>query len=238
MKYPSLPTIQMVFLKSILISMIPMSKSILSHALMRRGAFKTAHPREILFQKGTNPFIGGRVCVKQVYKSKEDDATCIIRLKGREELKKLSIKCNCLQWASILLDLTYQFINCEVKKKGKPPLNIPELHFACAMIAIVRQQSKQKAFLVEEWLDLGIDGHAFQKYLTNHFLKSCVSYTAAPKVHTIAEFLIFAQHVQWEKTSGLAFISDYQGASNILTDLQITSNPQVLPIFCVLKQSY
>lgn len=197
----------------------------LSHALMRRGAFKTAHPGEIQFQKGTNPFIGGKVCVKQVYESKEDDATRIIRLKGREELEKLSVECNCLRWASILLDLTYQFIDREVKKKGKPPLDIPELRFARTMIAIVRQHSKQKVFLVEEWLDLGVDGDAFQKYLSNRFSKSCVSRTAAPEVQTIAEFLIFAQHVQWEKTGGLAFISDYQGAGNLLTDPQITSNP-------------
>jgi hypothetical protein len=210
----------------------------LSTALMRRGAFKTAHPGEIQFQKGTNPFIDGRVCVKQVYESKEDDATRIIRLRGREELEKLSVECNCLRWASILLDLTYQFVNREVKKKGKPSLHIPELRFTRTMIAIVRQHSKQKVFLVEEWLDLGVDGHRFQKYLSNHFSRSCVPHTAAPEAHTIAEFLIFAQHVQWEKTGCLAFISDYQGAGDLLTDPQITSNMWVLPMFCFLKQSY
>jgi len=218
--------------------------------LSKEGSFKTAHPGKIEFQGGFNPFIDGKVCVKQVYERKEGSAA-IVRLKGRDELEKLSAECNCLRWASILLDLTYQFINREVEKRGKLSLPIPILRFPCSMIAIVRDSSKEKVFLVEEWFDL-VDGPPFHKYLGNRFLEPCVPSTASPKAHQIADFLLFAQHVQWEKTGGLAFTSDYQGAGDILTDPQITSNPRitskpqitsnsepyVLPIFCSLEQSY
>ena len=194
-------------------------------ALMRQGSFKTAHPGTIEFQGKTDPFTDGLVCVKQVYELKEDRTT-IIRLKGRHELEKLSTECNCLKWASILLDLTYQFIDREVKSRGQPLRPIPMLRFARSMIAIVRESSIEKVFLVEEWLNLDDhSGRKFFKYVGNHIPESCVCPTDPPKAHEVAEFLIFAQHVQWVKTRGLAFTSDYQGAGDVLTDPQITSNP-------------
>ena len=200
-------------------------------ALMRQGSFKTAHPGTIEFQGETDAFADGLVCVKQVYELKEDGTT-IVRLKGRVELEKLSMECNCLIWASILLDLTYQFIDREVMRRGQPPLPIPVLRFTRSMIAIVRESSMEKVFLVEEWLNLdGLSGDKFVKYLGNCFPESCVRPTDSPKAHEVAKFLIFAQHVQWEKTGGLVFTSDYQGAGGVLTDPQITSKPYVLPIF-------
>ncbi len=206
-------------------------------ALMRQGSFKTAHPGAIQFQggtnQGTNPFTDpdGLVCVKQVYEL-NDDGTTILRLKGRHELQKLSTECNCLIWASILLDLTYQFVNREVMKKGQPSHRIPVLRFARSMIAVVRENSMEKVFLVEEWLNQGDhSGHKFLKYVGNHFPQSCLDPTDPPEAHNVAEFLIFAQHVQWVKTGGRAFTSDYQGAGDVLTDPQITSNPCVLPVF-------
>jgi len=194
-------------------------------AFMRQGSFKTSHPGTIQFQGKTNPFTDGLVCVKQVYELK-DDGTTIIRLKGRHELEKLTTECNCLIWASILLDLTYQFVNREVKKRGQPLHPIPVLRFPRSMIAIVRESSMEKVFLVEEWLNQDdSNGRKFLKYVGNHFPQSCVRDTEPPEAHKVAEFLIFAQHVQWSKTGRLAFTSDYQGAGDILTDPQITSNP-------------
>lgn len=195
----------------------------LSLALMKRGACKTAHPGTVHFQGGANPFTDGRVCVKQVYEWK-DTSNTIIRLKGRHELEMLSVECNCLRWASILLDLTYQFVNREIEKRGDPPLPIPKLRFPRSMIAIVQDSSMEKVFLIEEWFDLD-DEHPFNKYLDNRLPQHCLPDTATHKAHEIAKFLVFAQHVQWEKTGGLVFTSDYQGAGDILTDPQITSNP-------------
>ena len=93
------------------------------------------------------------------------------------------------------------------------------------MIAIVREASMEKAFLIEEWIALDDSEHPFIKYLGNRFPESCVPPTANAEAHDIADFLIFAQHVQWVESKGLVFTSDYQGAGDILTDPQITSNP-------------
>jgi hypothetical protein len=77
-------------------------------------------------------------------------------------------------------------------------------------------------FLIEEWITSDDNEHPFIKYVGNRFPASCVPSMAHHDAHDIA---IFAQHVQWMKTGHLAFTSDYQGAGNILTDPQVTSNP-------------
>ena len=96
----------------------------------------------------------------------------------------------------------------------------------------------EKAFLIEEWFDPDDKECPFVKYLGNHFLDPCVPITAPPRTHEIAEFLSFAQHVQWQKTSGLAFTSDYQGAGEVLTDPEIMSNPYIILIPHLLRPSY
>ncbi|KAJ7588447.1 hypothetical protein C8J56DRAFT_1080475 [Mycena floridula] len=42
--------------------------------------------------------------------------------------------------------------------------------------------------------------------------------------YDIAAFLCFCQHVQYLKTDGLAYLSDYQGAGDLLTDPQIMTS--------------
>jgi hypothetical protein len=126
------------------------------------------------------------------------------------------------------MDLTYQFIAREVKKRGEPPCPIPTLRFTRAMIAVVLDLPTSKTFLVEEWINTDEGDNRFVKYLNNrvpHQISDSVS--QAPKAREITEFLIFAQHVQWEKSHHLAFTSDYQGAGDLLTDPQIMSNPYV-----------
>ena len=83
----------------------------------------------------------------------------------------------------------------------------------------------EKAFLVEEWIESDDRERPFTKYINNQFPQSCVTPSAPSKAHEIADFLVFCQHVQWEKTRFAAFISDYQGTGDLLTDPQITSNP-------------
>ncbi|CAK5279012.1 unnamed protein product [Mycena citricolor] len=43
----------------------------------------------------------------------------------------------------------------------------------------------------------------------------------------VAEFLCFTQHVQYEKSGGLVFISDYQGSESLLSDPQIMTAPDI-----------
>jgi len=197
----------------------------LSKDASHKGTFKTAHPGAVSFKETVDPdlFPSGKVCVKQVFEKLPDGG--IIRLKGRHELERLSVECNCLIWASLLLDLTYKFIDREAGRWGDLSRPIPTLRFTRSMIVIVRESTMEKAFLIEEWLDPDDEERPFVKYLGNRFLEPCVPSTAPTRAHEIAEFLSFAQHVQWQKTSGLAFTSDYQGAGEVLTDPEITSNP-------------
>ena len=83
----------------------------------------------------------------------------------------------------------------------------------------------EKSFLIEEWFNPNDKEQPFVKYLGNRFLEPCVPLTAPPRAREIAEFLSFAQHTQWQKTGLVAFTSDYQGAGEVLTDPEITSNP-------------
>lgn len=201
--------------------------------LMQKGAFKTAHPGKVQLDGPTSslpPFTDRNVCVKQVYERRRN-SNAITRMDGRHELDALTVECNCVRWASIMLDLTYQFIAREIKTLGKPPYPIPVLRFTRVMIAIVQNYSKEKVFLVEEWIDTDGSDHPFIKYLGNQYLQPCVSDDAPPEAHNIAKFLTFAQHVQWEKSQFSAFTSDYQGAGKLLTDPQITSNPYVSRIW-------
>jgi hypothetical protein len=195
---------------------------------MQRGTFKTAHPGSVCLDSGAllPPFTSGKVCVKQLYEKGNHGG--IGRMKGRHELQRLSDECNTLRWASILLDLTYQFIAREIKTRGQPIYPIPELRFTSVMIAIV--QNPEKAYLVEEWIDTEYDKVPFTKYINNNSAESLVPSSAPEAAHDTANFLVFAQHVQWEKTNFAAFTSDYQGAGALLTDPQIISNPHVLPV--------
>jgi len=77
--------------------------------LIEKGSFKTAHPRRVRLDKniGLPPFTNGVVCVKQVYEKWGEVGEKIGRVLGWYEADMLSIECNVLQWASILLDMTY-----------------------------------------------------------------------------------------------------------------------------------
>lgn len=44
-------------------------------------------------------------------------------------------------------------------------------------------------------------------------------------------FLCACQHLQYEKTHQMAFVSDFQGYNNLLTDAQILTSPYVVLIF-------
>lgn len=167
-----------------------------------KGTFKTAHSGRVSSPTDGIPPYFHNVCVKQHYTPKSSGA--ISRLRGNERYRMLLQEVNCLDWAAILLDLTYQFINGAVTTHGEPNGGIPELRFVRVMLA--KDTEDDKHFLVEEW----IDGN-FVKYINNGRADSCVPHDAPKAVHRIAEFLSFAQHVQYRETKGLAYTSDYQG---------------------------
>jgi hypothetical protein len=169
------------------------------------GTFKTAHPSRI---RSTTTNISScfteKICVKQVYHRRPNNA--IQHYRGPKEFAKILKELICLDWANILLNLTYGFIKKAISKYGEPLGGILKLHFVHAMLAEVLE--KHKYFLIEEWV--GATGN-FTKYINNGDPVSCVSVGARAAVHRIAEFLCFSQHVQYNETGGLAYTSDYQG---------------------------
>ena len=115
-----------------------------------------------------------------------------------------------MDWAKILLDLTYQFIKHTEDEKGAFPGTIPKLRFVEAAIAEVSGGTK---FFLVEWI--GTSEEPFMKYINNARAVSCISPRAPEKIQNIANFLCFAQHVQYHVTQGTLITSDYQGMSQI-----------------------
>jgi hypothetical protein len=79
------------------------------------------------------------------------------------------------------------------------------------MVALVKDTATEKAFLVKEWINMDEVNNVYTKYITNCHSQPVVPVAAHQDKHDITVFLVFAQHVQWQKTYHLTFTSDYQG---------------------------
>ena len=112
-----------------------------------KGTFKTAHPGSITLNPGgvLLPSLSGKVCVKQLYFSGESGA--VRRYGPSEERNFIYSEVGCLDWARILLDLTYQFMEAYEGGQENFPGTIPKLRFVEAAIA---ECDIGKFFLVEE----------------------------------------------------------------------------------------
>ncbi|KAG1742469.1 hypothetical protein EDB19DRAFT_1594456, partial [Suillus lakei] len=135
-----------------------------------------------------------------------------------------------------LLQLTYAFIDhCIASSTKSPPFKIPCVHFIDAGLALSYSQQGSKApakggskaglscagYLVEELIEGGHD--EFVKFIHNMDSNPLLYYDNYH--YKVALFFAFTQHVQYIKTGGLAFISDYQGSTELLTDPQILTDP-------------
>jgi hypothetical protein len=67
-----------------------------------------------------------------------------------------------LDWAAILLDLTYRFIEEATMEYNEPHGGIPNLRFVRTMLA--KDMQNEKHFLIEEWLGESV---GFIKYINN-----------------------------------------------------------------------
>ncbi|KAF8509770.1 hypothetical protein BU17DRAFT_24227, partial [Hysterangium stoloniferum] len=142
------------------------------------------------------------------------------------QVMKLSSEINCLHWASALMGLVYDHINSYQKTNGPAPLAIPQMCFVGSVLAIA--EDSHDAFLLKEVIDDTANG-AFVKYIGNGFAKP-YSFLEGDHVRR-AEFLSFSQHLQYLKTDGLAFVSDFQGGHHLLTDPQLITSPDLGSIF-------
>ncbi|KAG2064796.1 hypothetical protein BDR04DRAFT_1034344 [Suillus decipiens] len=78
-------------------------------------------------------------------------------------------------------------------------------------------------YLLEEQVMSGTpNDQTFTKFIHNKDYRP--SLNEDEYSYDLAIFLSFTQHIQYEKTEGLAFISDYQGSTELLTNLQILTH--------------
>ncbi|KAI6020374.1 hypothetical protein PISMIDRAFT_104415, partial [Pisolithus microcarpus 441] len=149
---------------------------------------------------------------------------------------------NALYWAKALLQMTYQFIDGAIEgAKVLPPFKIPCLHFVDAgllfaysdMLLAPAEGTGQPvkscstvsfAYLVEEFIP-ATSNVSFMKYIHNGNVAPCILLDA--KAEEITVFLAFMQHVQYVKTGGQVYISDYQGTgSSLLCNMYLSPTRQ------------
>lgn len=118
--------------------------------------------------------------------------------------------------------MTYMFIDCSISKSTTAPdFEIPQLRFVNAGLTIGYATTFGGG---GSWSVNCKAGLVSMAYLVEELIpdaKSCVKFihngTCRPLPHLddpayeIAEFLAFTQHIQYIKTGGMAYISDYQG---------------------------
>lgn len=192
------------------------------------GGFKTAHAGWLTLMSPPTSGLGSRarhdIVVKRPFQKvypKGMPANMefkIGRFAPKDESAKLFREANVLYWAKALLGLVYDFIDRAVAGASEPlPFDIPRVRFVEAGLALSYYQDNSKpaskvtsaraCFLLEEVID-GRD-EDFIKYIHNMDPNPLLDPDESG--YDFALFLAFTQHVQYAKTGGLVFISDYQG---------------------------
>ncbi|KAG2110403.1 uncharacterized protein F5147DRAFT_574967, partial [Suillus discolor] len=216
------------------------------------GGFKMAHPGWLTL---TPPPVSGlssvprdEIVVKRPFHrvlSQAGGSTEAFKI-GRfpivDELPKLFREANVLYWASSLLQLTYDFINHRLATSCPPPFPVPRVRFVQGQAVIAAPSGKlgsksimsglkpcpiRAAYLLKELIDGSED--AFVKFIHNMDTDPLLNKLDCG--YDLAVFFAFTQHVQYVKTGGLAFISDYQGSTSLLIDPQILTDPDRQDIF-------
>ncbi|KDR70019.1 hypothetical protein GALMADRAFT_230348 [Galerina marginata CBS 339.88] len=137
-----------------------------------------------------------------------------------------------LLWATALHKLSYDFIDGFLAKSGPPPFTVPRLRFVYGALAFAQSDltragtstvSNRAVFLLEELISN--DELPFEKYVHNADAMP-LSEAGDPRYDT-GVFLCFLQHIQYWKTEGLVYTSDYQGGATLLTDPQLMTSPSL-----------
>ncbi|KZT51412.1 hypothetical protein CALCODRAFT_443112 [Calocera cornea HHB12733] len=241
-------------------------------ALGPKGSFKTAHPGTFVLHEiskdhlhsSESPFaINTKVDVafKRWYVPVTDGSTPpatgsqkgLVRLGKEQEEEKLAGEITCSTWASSLQAHVYRLIDKAKAAAGPDDLinliTFPKVRFVrCGLFRVqlaTIPKNKNRAtrhctpYLVEELIPTDGQPEKFVKYIHNS--------SAVPRVTTglegnIATFLSFCQHVQYEATGKLVYVTDFQGVcpgeasqitlcsfdpgcNGLLTDPQIMTSP-------------
>jgi hypothetical protein len=108
------------------------------------------------------------------------------------------------------MGIIYDFVNKHIKTHSEPSFMIPKMCFMKNALAII--DMTHETYMVEEVIDEAVHG-TFMKYIGSGSVKPYESLDGAAAYR--AEFWVFYQHIQYLKTSGLAFIGDFQGKSSM-----------------------
>ena len=195
-------------------------------AILGVGAFKTVQAFQLTLSPlrpsgrlGSMP--NQRIAAKQPFLNLAGPSTKLpfYWVNVGDETARLYREANVLYWAIPLLTMVYDYVDTHVAQvKGSPPFNIPRLRFVEAGLLLVyadrpntaktMDQAKGRTVGMVYLAEEVIDG-SFFKYIHNGSAALCQLTT--PVANEIAQFLSFTQHVQYTKTGGLVYISDYQG---------------------------
>ncbi len=137
------------------------------------------------------------------------------------------------------MDLVYKFVDRKIEKMSVGArLIVPRLRFVHSALAVPVEDT-DPVYLIEERIP-----DDFTKYIVNSSLQPMPNLQGAAK--DIAEFLCFAQHVQYQLSERRVFLSDFQGTSittAFLMSHMLISNPggstlltdcQIITIECVV----
>ncbi|KAG6849216.1 hypothetical protein H0H93_010410 [Arthromyces matolae] len=219
------------------------------------GTFKTAHPGQLSLLPPLNSGLGcspnENVVVKRMFfkteikgkkKQTERDTDMEAQYKIQQyvfndELDRVLVEANMLYWGSSLMSLGYAFIiSYLATQPQRPEFEIPQLRFVKAGVAVSHDRKGaqkisggapkgtelKRAYLLEEYID---EKDEFVKYISNGSAVPCLDIDHP--LYNIAEFLSFIQHVQYSKTGGIVYVSDFQGGKELLTDPQIMTSPSL-----------
>ncbi|KAI0089514.1 hypothetical protein BDY19DRAFT_905830 [Irpex rosettiformis] len=184
------------------------------------------------------PFDTGEICAKQVIRTTLKTGQ-LVAYEGGRQLRELLPEVQCLVWAKTLHNVTMEWardrfddkrrLGKRITDEDDQPIVIPEMRFVEAWLAkeIVQGTVVPRVYLLEE----SIESHSksFCKYINNN--SAAPVDLLDPRRQDRALFLAFTQHYQYWLTHKMAFVTDFQGGWNLLTDPQIVTHPALGPIF-------
>ena len=180
------------------------------------------------------------VALKQMYRLKADKVT---RYQASTERASTILEANIHRWATVLWEESMSFIKVFFKTNPKKvcfsticrtpliyciqynTMVIPKMRYVRQAI-VFTQTKDSRTMILEELIDPDVQ---FYKYIHNAGATPLVP-EAAVEAYDKVLFLCCTQHIQYVRTFGLAFISDYQGKSFVLVLLGVNRCHKVAEI--------
>lgn len=197
----------------------------------KKGAQKTAHTSRFISSPDPDTLrdvFGGVTYLMAKRPFQQVGPGAITRLNVAEEIHALTTECNATYFANTFMLLAYDFMSQVEAERGElPPFKVPRLRFVKTALCLVLTPHGMKDSTNN--MIAGLKAHTsaispsirfaymIEERIPGKFVKYIHNGEPAPLVppgdpnYEVAEFLCFTQHVQYVKSKGLAFISDYQG---------------------------